>query len=133
MEPYREAALAAGADGPAPAESLGATSSPEETKVIYQLSRSIHQAYLPLTLLPEGCPLIYRPGVLGVVEVSFNRSQWGLHGSRHLSLVLPFGESPALDFGEARRFERAWRGEEEASREGASRSALPVFAQESKY
>lgn len=133
MDPYREEVLARGSDGEAAPEGLGSETSPEAVEVIYQLPRSIDQMVLPLTSMQEGSALVYRPGILGVAEVSFNRSKWELHGSRTVTLVLPFGETPLLDFGAARRFEREWHGEETEVRQGASRAVLPVFAQEAKY
>lgn len=118
---------------PSGAAAAAAAAPKEEPQIIYQLSKSIDEVYMPLTQMPGERKVVYRPAVLGIAEVSFSRSKYDIHGSRAFTVVVPFADSAMLDFDDGTAFNKLWRGFEQEAVDGATRAHLPDYAQESKY
>jgi hypothetical protein len=118
---------------PAGAAAAAAEAPKEESQIIYQLSSSIDEVYMPLTQMPGDRKVVYRPAAVGVADVSFSSTKYDIHGSRASTTVVPLSEEPILDFDEATRFNKAWRGFEDKPVEGATRAHLPKHAQDAKY
>ncbi len=123
--------LSPAARGDAPPVEAGSVA--QEQAIIYQLSKSIDQIYLPLTQMSGDAPVIYRPSALGQVEVSISNSKYDVHGTRSLSFVAPINESQSLEYGAAKQFEKPLGGFQSDGVEGSSKAALPDFAQESTF
>ncbi len=105
----------------------------EEKTIIYQLSKSIDQAYAPLTQVPGGHHVVYRPAVVGMAEVGFDNAKLGVHGTRKLTFIAPLTDSRIIDYGSATRLTKPLTGLEEDGLPEATRATLPEFAQESKF
>lgn len=118
---------------PAGAAAAAAEAPKEEPQIIYQLSSSIDEVYMPLTQMPGDRKVVYRPAVLGIAEVSFSSTKYDVHGSRVSTVVVPLSEDSNLNFDDATSFQKAWRGFEREALEGATRAHLPDHAQDSKY
>ena len=88
---------------------------------------------MPLTQMPRDRKVVYRPAVVGVAEVSFSDTKYDIHGTRSTTTVVPLSDDAMLDFDEATRFNKVWRGFEGKAVEGATRAHLPDHAQDAKY
>ena len=105
----------------------------EEKTIIYQLSKSIDEVYLPTNIMPGDGKVVYRPSVLGVAEIAIDHAKYGVHGTRPQTMVMPLADSHILDYSDGTRLEKALSNFEEKGVEGASRASLPDFAQEAKF
>ncbi len=133
MDPIKKAMAPTAADGGGPVAKV-AKPTPVEPEIIYQLPRSVDEVYLPLTQMPGERPVVYRPGTLGVVNVTFSNSKYDLHGTRSFTFVTPMADdTPGTGFDEAHRLEKAWRGFDREPVEGASRASLPAYAQKARH
>ena len=130
MDPIKEAMPV---DSAVAAAAMAAEAPTEQAEIIYQLSKSIDEVYLPLTQMPGDRKVVYRPATLGIAEVSVSNNKYDIHGTRTSTFVVPIADSPRLEFDKATRFEKVWRSVDSEPVDGATRALLPDFAQDSKY